>query len=315
MTERAVWPRRRRRLTGFLVGAPRGLELGPERLGRARGARRGRRPSSSATSTPRPQPAGSPPGSTSHYAIVPATDPALVDAWFRVGFGHQHVHAIREPWSADAVVEVPPELVTRARRPRDDIHALARIDVALPAAPGIVPRLLVAPAAHGSRSHAPSTRPTSTIPRFATFVVEHEGEVVGAAVGCPIEVSSGAQEPHAAARRRLPRLRSGAARASRSRCGTRARRGGARVVARRGPSQRRHRLAHDEPAVVTHLAAARLPADVLPALSRDRLVDVGEPVPHGLPSSADAPANSAGLPAGKAGLRPQSDTYRRTGEQ
>ena len=28
--------------------------------------------------------------------IVPATDPALVDAWFRLGFGHQHVHAIRE---------------------------------------------------------------------------------------------------------------------------------------------------------------------------------------------------------------------------
>ena len=35
-------------------------------------------------------------GATSHYAIVPATDPALVDAWFRVGFGKQHVHAIRE---------------------------------------------------------------------------------------------------------------------------------------------------------------------------------------------------------------------------
>ena len=35
-------------------------------------------------------------GRTSHYAIVPATDGALVDAWFRLGFGHQHVHAIRE---------------------------------------------------------------------------------------------------------------------------------------------------------------------------------------------------------------------------
>ena len=34
-------------------------------------------------------------GLTSHYAVVPATDPALVDAWFRLGFGHQHVHAIR----------------------------------------------------------------------------------------------------------------------------------------------------------------------------------------------------------------------------
>ena len=34
-------------------------------------------------------------GLTSHYAVVPATDPALVEAWFRLGFGHQHVHAIR----------------------------------------------------------------------------------------------------------------------------------------------------------------------------------------------------------------------------
>jgi GNAT superfamily N-acetyltransferase len=35
-------------------------------------------------------------GRTFHYAMVPATDPTLVDAWFRLGFGHQHVHAIRE---------------------------------------------------------------------------------------------------------------------------------------------------------------------------------------------------------------------------
>jgi len=36
-------------------------------------------------------------GNTSHYAVVPAADPELVDAWFRLGFGHQHVHAIGEP--------------------------------------------------------------------------------------------------------------------------------------------------------------------------------------------------------------------------
>src|SRR5262245_14276289 len=36
-------------------------------------------------------------GRTSHYAMVPATDPELVDAWFRLGFGHQHVHAIGAP--------------------------------------------------------------------------------------------------------------------------------------------------------------------------------------------------------------------------
>ena len=46
-------------------------------------------------------------GATSHHAIVPATDPALVDAWFRLGFGQQHVHAIREVPDADETFEVP----------------------------------------------------------------------------------------------------------------------------------------------------------------------------------------------------------------
>ena len=35
-------------------------------------------------------------GATRHYALVPAFDAALVDAWFRISFGHQHSLAIRE---------------------------------------------------------------------------------------------------------------------------------------------------------------------------------------------------------------------------
>ena len=31
-----------------------------------------------------------------HYALVPATDPALLEAWSRVGFGQQHAYGIRE---------------------------------------------------------------------------------------------------------------------------------------------------------------------------------------------------------------------------
>ena len=128
-------------------------------------------------------------GRTSHYAVVPATDPALVDAWFRVGFGQQHVHAIREPWPADEVVEVPPELTLRAPT-RDDIDALARIDVALPAHQARSPvfSLLPLPSVEEARAEYEADFDD---PRFATFVVEYEGEVIGAAVGCPIEVSSG----------------------------------------------------------------------------------------------------------------------------
>src|SRR5258706_2211480 len=35
-------------------------------------------------------------GLLSHTILVPASDDGLVDAWFRLDFGQQHVHAIRE---------------------------------------------------------------------------------------------------------------------------------------------------------------------------------------------------------------------------
>jgi GNAT superfamily N-acetyltransferase len=43
-------------------------------------------------------------GRTRHYAVVPATDQAVVDAWFRLSFGQQRGYGIREvpeaPWPA-----------------------------------------------------------------------------------------------------------------------------------------------------------------------------------------------------------------------
>lgn len=70
-------------------------------------------------------------GRTSHYAIVPATDDALVDAWFRLGFGHQHVHAIREVLEPDDGDAGANGLAIRPAH-RDDLDALARLDRALP---------------------------------------------------------------------------------------------------------------------------------------------------------------------------------------
>jgi GNAT superfamily N-acetyltransferase len=69
-------------------------------------------------------------GRTRHYALVPATDAPLVDAWFRLGFGHQQAQAIRA---------VPPETEVRApegfeiRKPTAaDVEALIEVDLALP---------------------------------------------------------------------------------------------------------------------------------------------------------------------------------------
>jgi ribosomal protein S18 acetylase RimI-like enzyme len=69
-------------------------------------------------------------GRTRHYALVPATDSALLDAWFRLGFGQQQAHGIREiPTRTEVQV---PEGVEIRRPRRDEIEALCEVDLALP---------------------------------------------------------------------------------------------------------------------------------------------------------------------------------------
>jgi ribosomal protein S18 acetylase RimI-like enzyme len=70
-------------------------------------------------------------GRTRHYALVPATDTGLVEAWFRVGFGQQQAHAVREvPRSVAPVLPDGFEI----REPREeDIDGLIAVDLALPA--------------------------------------------------------------------------------------------------------------------------------------------------------------------------------------
>jgi ribosomal protein S18 acetylase RimI-like enzyme len=118
-------------------------------------------------------------GRTAHYAVVPAPDAALVDAWFRLGFGQQHVHAMcpAQP--------VPPGDHVIRRAGRDDIPALAALELLLPQ--------------HQARSPVFSAGSVPTIeealdewaediddPVSATFVAERDGVVVGSAVGCPL---------------------------------------------------------------------------------------------------------------------------------
>lgn len=62
-------------------------------------------------------------GQTRFAVVVPAHDAALVDAWFRTGFGLQFATAVREPEPG----EVPPPFTVRAATPDDLIH-FARLD-------------------------------------------------------------------------------------------------------------------------------------------------------------------------------------------
>ncbi len=127
-------------------------------------------------------------GATSHYTVVPATDAGLVDAWYRLGFGQQHVHAIREPAGAMETLRLPPGIAIR-RAERRDIPTLALLDVEL--------------AVHQGRSPVFSSYEPPPMaeaikewedgfddPACTTFVAEHDRAVIGSAVGCSIEVSS-----------------------------------------------------------------------------------------------------------------------------
>ena len=57
-------------------------------------------------------------GRTAQYVVAPAVDDALLDAWYRLGFGHQQTHAARAPMTTPP--RVPEGLTirraTRARR-------------------------------------------------------------------------------------------------------------------------------------------------------------------------------------------------------
>ncbi len=67
-------------------------------------------------------------GRPAHYALLPSHDTALVHAWFRLAFGWQHTHAVREPAEAGPLHEG----LTVRQPERSEIPALARLDMVLP---------------------------------------------------------------------------------------------------------------------------------------------------------------------------------------
>lgn len=60
-----------------------------------------------------------------HYAVVPAHDRPLVDAWFNVGFGLQHVHALRELDDEPRRAHPDVQVGVAEARDVDDLVALA----------------------------------------------------------------------------------------------------------------------------------------------------------------------------------------------
>jgi ribosomal protein S18 acetylase RimI-like enzyme len=69
-------------------------------------------------------------GRTRHYALAPATDGALVEAWYRLSFGQQHALGVREV-QPKIDVELPDRFEIRDPDPAE-LETLIDIDLALP---------------------------------------------------------------------------------------------------------------------------------------------------------------------------------------
>lgn len=126
-------------------------------------------------------------GRTAHYVVVPAHDAELVRAWFRLGFGQQHAHAIRPATPPGPIT--PPGLSVR-RATRADIPALAQLDIELPLHQGRSPTFSAGQVGTLEESLAEWTAEIDN-PAYATFVAESDGRVIGSAVACALEKSSG----------------------------------------------------------------------------------------------------------------------------
>jgi GNAT superfamily N-acetyltransferase len=122
-------------------------------------------------------------GGTRHYVLVPASDSALVDTWFRLSFGQQHAMGVRE---------VPPDAAypDGAREAtEDDLEAMVELGPLLSRHQALAP-------VFGSHREPTEEEIRKDIaedlaaPDVGNLVAELDGRVVGNFVVVPAEVSS-----------------------------------------------------------------------------------------------------------------------------
>lgn len=121
-------------------------------------------------------------GVRAHYALVPANDASLLDAWFRLGFGAQQGHG---------VIEIPDrEWPPGVREATDeDIDALVEIG------PFLSRHQSRAPVFSSVPEQTPDQVRADVLDDFATegvvnLVYETDGRIVGDFFVCPLELSS-----------------------------------------------------------------------------------------------------------------------------
>jgi predicted N-acetyltransferase YhbS len=133
-------------------------------------------------------------GLKAQYAVVPASDPAQIDAWFRLGFGAQHAYGIREIPDVDW----PPNV--RLARP-DDVEQMVAIAPRLQEHQALSPVFSGVPPQSDDEVRADILDDLSS-DSSVNLVVEADGRIVGNLFVCPVELSamhSGLARPAGAA--------------------------------------------------------------------------------------------------------------------
>ena len=124
-------------------------------------------------------------GRRAHLIYLPAGDPDLIDAWFRVGFGAQHAFGIRELTGPAPVV--PSAVVVREAAERD-------VDALVTIGPSLGEHQSTSPVFARHRPDPPDELRAEILedlanPQVGTLVAELGGRVVGNFVVVPIELS------------------------------------------------------------------------------------------------------------------------------
>lgn len=123
-----------------------------------------------------------------HYAIVPATDRPLVDAWFRLSFGAQHAFGIQPTPTAP---NDSAEGVKVRRATAEDVDAAIVLDRVLPEHQGRSPVFSSGPAAWTDEELREDFLNDLDDSEVGLFVAELEGRPVGLLAMVSSEKSSG----------------------------------------------------------------------------------------------------------------------------
>ena len=122
-------------------------------------------------------------GRVRHYALVPGSDAALVDAWWRAGFGQQHAGGIRE------VPDVAwPDNVRRATE--DDLDVLVELSPVIADLQALAPVFGAVERNETEAELRADLLADMRKPEIGELVVEQDGRVVGAFEIVPVELSS-----------------------------------------------------------------------------------------------------------------------------